>query len=121
SGLVKPLAAMPVSLRPAVDEFDSTQFRRAGLLFVSPERIEQFTTPLVKAKPLIAGLVADPSLRGLLRVLGQLLLSTQQGVLSFDDLARPLNAASATLESLARGEPAEFSWRTLSQGEPKPL
>lgn len=119
--LEKALANKPDLFRSAVDEFDSPFFRRGGLLYLPPERIEQFTTPLVKAKPLIAGLVADPSLRGLLRVLGQLLLSTQQGVLSFDDLARPLNAASATLESLARGEPAEFSWRTLSQGDPKPL
>ena len=107
--------------RSVADQFDSPFFRRNGLLYLPPDRIEQSTTPLVKAKPLIAGLVSDPSLRGLLRVLGQLLLSTQQGVLSFDDLQRPLNAASATLESLARGEPAEFSWRILSQGDPKPL
>ena len=65
--------------------------------------------------------MTDPSLRGLLRVLGQLLLSTQQDLLPFDDLQRPLNAAATTLEDLAKGEPAEFSWRILSQGDPKPL
>jgi uncharacterized protein len=119
--LEKALADKPDLFRSVADEFDSPFFRRNGLLYLPPDRIEQSTAPLVKAKPLIAGLVSDPSLRGLLRVLGQLLLSTQQGLLSFDDLQRPLNAASATLESLARGEPAEFSWRTLSQGNPKPL
>jgi uncharacterized protein len=119
--LEKALADKPDLFRSAADQFDSAFFRKNGLLYLPPDRIEQSTAPLVKAKPLIAGLVSDPSLRGLLRVLGQLLLSTQQGLLSFDDLQRPLNAASATLESLAQGHPAEFSWRTLSQGNPKPL
>jgi uncharacterized protein len=104
-----------------IDQFDSPFFRKNGLLYLPPDRIEQFTTPLAKAKPLIGGLVSDPSLRGLLRVLGQLLLSTQQGVLSLDDLQRPLTAAAATLEDVANGQPAEFSWRVLSQGDPKPL
>lgn len=119
--LEKALADKPDLFRSVADQFDSPFFRRNGLLYLSPDQIEQFTTPLVRAKPLIAGLVSDPSLRGLLRVLGQLLLSAQQGLLSFDELKRPLDAAAATLESLARGEPAEFSWRTLSQGNPKPL
>jgi uncharacterized protein len=119
--LEKALADKPDLFRSAADEFDSAFFRKNGLLYLPPDRIEQSTTPLVKAKPLIAGLVSDPSLRGLLRVLGQLLLSTQQGVLSFDELQRPLNAAAATLESLAQGHPAEFSWRTLSERDPKPL
>jgi uncharacterized protein len=119
--LEKSLADKPDLFRSAADEFDGPFFRKNGLLYLPPDRIEQSTTPLVKAKPLITGLVSDPSLRGLLRVLGQLLLSTQQGVLSFDELQRPLNAAAATLESLAQGHPAEFSWRTLSQGDPKPL
>ena len=115
------LADKPSLFRSATDQFDSAFFRRNGLLYLPAERIEHFTEPLAKAKPLIAGLVTDPSLRGLLRVLGQLLLSTQQDLLPFDDLQRPLNAAAATLEDLAKGQPAEFSWRVLSQGDPKPL
>jgi uncharacterized protein len=119
--LANALADKPSLFRSATDQFDSAFFRRNGLLYLPPDRIEQFTEPLAKAKPLIAGLVTDPSLRGLLRVLGQLLLSTQQDLLPFDDLQRPLNAAAATLEDLAKGQPAEFSWRILSQGGPKPL
>ncbi len=115
------LADKPALFHSVIDQFDSPFFRRNGLLYLPPDRIEKFTEPLAKAKPLIGGLVTDPSLRGLLRVLGQLLLSTQQGLLSFDDLERPLNAAAGTLEDLAKGQPAEFSWRTLSQGDPKPL
>jgi uncharacterized protein len=119
--LEKALADKPNLFHSVTDQFDSPFFRRNGLLYLPPERIEHFTEPLAKAKPLIAGLVTDPSLRGLLRVLGQLLLSTQQDLVPFEDLQRPLNAAAATLEDLARGEPAEFSWRVLSQGDPKPL
>src|SRR3984885_5384463 len=119
--LKKALADKPGLFRSAPDQFDSPFFRRNGLLYLPPERIEHVTEPLAKAKPLIPGLVSDPSLRGLLRVLGQLLLATQQDLLPFDDLQRPLNAAAATLEDLAKGQPAEFSWRILSQGDPKPL
>ena len=115
------LADKPGLFHSVADQFDSPFFRRNGLLYLPPERIEHFTEPLAKAKPLVAGLVTDPSLRGLLRVLGQLLLSTQQDLLPFDDLQRPLSAAATTLEDLAKGEPAEFSWRILSQGDPKPL
>ena len=119
--LQKALADKPGLFRSTIDQFDSPFFRRSGLLYLPPDRIEQFTEPLAKAKPLVAGLVTDPSLRGLLRVLGQLLLSTQQDLLPFDDLQRPLNTAAATLEDVAKGQPAEFSWRVLSQGDPKPL
>jgi uncharacterized protein len=119
--LEKTLADKPGLFRRVADAFDSPFFRRNGLLYLPPDRIKQFTTPLVRAKPLITGLVSDPSLRGLLSVLGELLVSAQQGFLPFDDLQRPLNAASATLEALAQGQPAEFSWRNLSQGDPKPL
>jgi hopanoid biosynthesis associated RND transporter like protein HpnN len=119
--LQKALADKPGLFHSTIDQFDSPFFRRNGLLYLPPDRIEHFTEPLAKAKPLVAGLVTDPSLRGLLRVLGQLLLSTQQGLLSFDDLQRPLNTAAATLEDVAKGQPAEFSWRVLSQGDPKPL
>ena len=119
--LQKALADKPGLFHSTIDQFDSPFFRRSGLLYLPPDRIEQFTEPLAKAKPLVAGLVTDPSLRGLLRVLGQLLLSTQQDLLPFDDLQRPLNTAAATLEDVAKGQPAEFSWRVLSQGDPKPL
>src|SRR6202167_1088255 len=113
--LEKPLADKPSLFHSVTDQFDSPFFRRNGLLYLPPERIEHFTEPLAKAKPLIAGLVTDPSLRGLLPVLGQLLLSTQQDLVPFDDLQRPLNAGAATLEDLAKGQPAEFSWRGLDR------
>lgn len=119
--LEQALANRPDLFRSVRDVLDTPFFRRNGLLFLPPDRIEQFTGPIIKAKPLIGGLVTDPSLRGLLRVLGEVLLYAKQGFLSLDDMARTLNLASATLEDLARGRAADFSWRTLSQGDPKPL
>ena len=44
-----------------------------------------------------------------------------RATVSFDDMARPLNLAAATLEGVAQGHPVEFSWRTLARGDPRPL
>ena len=63
----KALADKPGLFHSTIDQFDSPFFRRNGLLYLPPDRIEHFTEPLAKAKPLVAGLVTDPSLRGLLR------------------------------------------------------
>ena len=119
--LQEALANKPDLFRSVWDATDSEFFRRNGLLYLPPDGIEKVTTPLTRAQPLVAILVSDPSLRGLVKVLEELLLSVKQGFLQFDDLTRPLNAASATLESAGQGREVEFSWRVLSQGDAKPL
>ena len=74
-----------------------------------------------RPNPVIGGLVSDPSLRGLVQVLAGILGYAKQGYLSLDDMARPLNLAAATLESIAQGRAADFSWKTLLQGDARPL
>jgi uncharacterized protein len=111
------LANKPDLFRSVKDELDSPFFRRNGLLLLPPEQIERFTGQLTKVKPVIAGLVDDPSLRGLVQVLQEFLGYAKQGFLSLDGMARALNLAAATLEGIAQGHPAEFSWRALVQGD----
>ncbi|MGO9630629.1 MAG: MMPL family transporter [Xanthobacteraceae bacterium] len=103
------------------DELDSSFFHRNGLLFLPLDQIRHFTGQLITAKPLIGGLARDPSLRGLVQVLVEILKYSNQGNMSLDDMARPLSMAAATLESTAQGGAAEFSWRTLVQGDARPL
>ena len=114
------LSNRPDLFHSAKDELDSPFFRRNGLLFLPLEQIEHFTGQLTKVKPVIAGLVDDPSLRGLVQVLQEFLGYAKQGFLSLDDMARVLNSAAGTLEGIAQGHPAEFSWKALVQGDTRP-
>jgi hopanoid biosynthesis associated RND transporter like protein HpnN len=107
--------------RSVRDELDSPFFRRNGLLFLPPTQIERVTGELTKARPVIGELVRDPSLRGLAQVLTGILGYAKQGYISLDSMARPLNQAAATLEGIGQGHTAEFSWKTLLQGDPRPL
>ena len=70
---------------------------------------------------MISELARDPSLRGLVGILvGSLAYAKHQGK-PLDDMTRLLNSAAATVESVAKGLPAEFSWKTLVQGDTRPL
>jgi uncharacterized protein len=119
--LQQALGKRPDIFRSVRDELDSPFFHRNGLLLLAPDQVRHFTGQLITAKPVIGGLVADPSLRGLVQVLVGILGYTKQGFLSLDDVAHPLSAAADTLDSVAQGHVAEFSWKILLQGDTRPL
>ena len=63
----------------------------------------------------------DPSLRGLAKSLVEILSYAQLRKMPLDTMAPPLNLAAATLEGAAQGHVAEFSWKAVLQGDPRPL
>ena len=67
------LAKKPELFRSVRDELDSPFFRRNGLLFLAPDLVEQITGQVTKVQPVIGQLLGDPSLRGLTRVLVEIL------------------------------------------------
>jgi hopanoid biosynthesis associated RND transporter like protein HpnN len=85
------------------------------LLFLAPDQVEQFAGQMIKVQPLMGQLLGDPSLRGLVRALIEVLGFEKSRNTPPDDTARPLNLIAATLEDVAKGEPAEFSWKALLQ------
>ncbi len=93
-------------------------FVRNGFLFLSPEQLAGTTRQLTAAQPLIGGLVSDPSLRGLTRALSVALGGIRGGQFKLEDLTRPLNLVSDTLDAVAAGRPASFSWQVLLSGKP---
>jgi uncharacterized protein len=99
---------------------DSPFFHRNGLLFLPIDQIRHFTGQLLTAKPIIAGLASDQSLRGMVQVLSGLLGYTKQGFVSLDAMAPALNLAADTLDGVAKGGTPQFSWKTLVQGEAQP-
>ena len=95
-------------------------FEREGLLFLPSKDVEKATSGLVRAAPLLTRLTADPSLRGALVVLTDILQGLKQGEVSLQDIEPTLTAFSKTFEDAVAGRPAFFSWRTFFSGEKSP-
>ena len=99
--------------RPGTSEF----FRREGLLFLSQPELADTTAQLIKAQPFLGALAADPSLRGLMRLLRLMGESVARKDADLADLDRPLAALAAAFEDVLADRPARFSWRQLLSGE----
>jgi hopanoid biosynthesis associated RND transporter like protein HpnN len=93
-------------------------FERSSLLFLPSDELKGTTDRLTTAEPLIRVLTTDQSLRGLLQALSLSLAGIQTERISLDDTARPFGLAADTLESVLAGRPADFSWKTLWNGQP---
>jgi hopanoid biosynthesis associated RND transporter like protein HpnN len=119
--VLQALAKRPDLFRSVRDQLESPFFRRNGLLFLPPAQVAHFTAQLSNAQPLLSEVVHDPTLRGLVQTLVNILDYAKLGYVNSDDMARPLNLAADTLEGVAQGRPVEFSWRTLVRGDPRPL
>ena len=107
------------ALLPDVSNAGATEFfARHGLLFLPKEALEKNLGGLIQGEALIQDLASDRSLRGLIAGLEDVLLGLQSNHLKLDDLGRPLNQVSDTLDNVLAGRPASFSWRVLMQGKP---
>ena len=96
-------------------------FQRNGLLFLPLADVQNTTQQLISAQPLLGSLAADPSLRGLMTSLSTALMGVEAGQVNLDEVSRPFEPLSSTLESILAGRPAFLGWRTLVSGsEPSP-
>jgi hopanoid biosynthesis associated RND transporter like protein HpnN len=95
-------------------------FEQNGLLFQGTEAVARITGQLTAATPLLGTLAADPSFRGVTDGLAIGIGGVQGGQMNLNDLARPMNMLSDTLEDGLAGRPASFSWRVLMSGQPAP-
>ena len=100
-----------------VTEPDSGEFfARNGLLYRPSADVKTMIDGLVQARPLVAILAADPSLRGAMKVLELGAEGVRSGAVKLDQLAWPLSEARKALEDLLSGKSAFFSWQELVQG-----
>jgi uncharacterized protein len=118
--LVEALAARPDLFGSVEEEGAGPFFRRNGLLFLPADEVSRTTSQLATAAPLVGALARDPSLRGVIQGLSLGLAGVKEGLVSLNDLARPLTLAAATLEDIGKGRPAEFSWKLMMQGSVAP-
>ncbi len=91
-------------------------FDSAGLLFESTTTVAQTTQALIAAQPLLGMLAEDPSLRGLMDALSQVVQGAQSDPARVDELERPLQRLADAFENIAADKPAPFSWRELLTG-----
>jgi hopanoid biosynthesis associated RND transporter like protein HpnN len=116
--LDKELGNHPDLFRSVVRPDGGKFFRQNGLLFESLPSIKRSMAGLSGADVLVGTLVTDPSLRGVMKVLGFAASGVQGGEIKLDQLVWPLSLAENTLNDVLAGKPATFSWRALVQGTP---
>lgn len=93
-------------------------FRRNGLLFLPPHELTALADRLAGAQPLLAALAQDPSLRGLMQVLGLAIDGIQMGEADPAMIAAPLTAIAATIEKLPNQLTTRLSWQEMIGGAP---
>jgi hypothetical protein len=91
-------------------------FLQNGLLFFSQAEVKKTTQELIAAQPFLAGLAADPSLRGVMNSLSTALLGVQHGQAKLEQLDKPIRAFANTLGTVVNGKQAYLSWSSLVTG-----
>jgi len=74
-------------------------FRKNGMLFLSKDELGGILDQLIQAQPMLGALTSDPSLRGLFSAFGMMAQGVQMGAISADQLNKPLNAITDTIEA----------------------
>ncbi len=95
----------------------SSFFEENGLLYLSPDELEDVVDKLARAQPYLARLSRDPSLRGFLSALGQATAALGQVELDPADLADMLDRTSRAFEANVKGENHRLSWAKMMLGE----
>jgi hopanoid biosynthesis associated RND transporter like protein HpnN len=93
-------------------------FEREGLLLLPLDQVRATTNGLVRTTPLLAQVAADPSLRGVLSALSNMLEGIGHGQGTLHDIAPMTSALADAFEKVLAGRPAFFSWQTVIGGVP---
>ena len=113
AGLAAGLSAQ-AALFHSVERPDSGPFwAHNGLLFASIADVKATITQLLKSQPFLGSMASDPSLRGLADTLSLTIGGITDGQAIPGQLRTAVGTLADALQSLAAGEPAFFSWRTL--------
>jgi hopanoid biosynthesis associated RND transporter like protein HpnN len=91
-------------------------FTRNGLLFLPQDQFKKSLDGLVQGESLISDLGNDPSLRGLVSVIEDVLIGVNQHKVELAATAPVFRPAAETVENVLAGKPASFSWRSLLEG-----
>ena len=88
-------------------------FDKNGLLLMPQAELDKTLDQLTQQQGLLGPLAADPSLRGIMRVLTLGARGVKSGDAKLSDLDKPMAQIDATLQKVLKGEPARLSWQAL--------
>ena len=91
-------------------------FARNGLLFIPKAQFQGALDGIVKGGPLITDLGQDPSLRGIVSVIEDVLIGVNQHKIDLDATAPVFKQGADTARAILDGKPASWSWRALASG-----
>ncbi len=96
-------------------------FNQNGLLFLSLKEVQDTSQQLIKAQPFLAGLAADPSLRGIMTDLSTVLMGVSAGQAKLADFDTAMVRFADVFDAAAHGKTEFMSWRSLVTGAaPRP-
>ncbi|HTV32099.1 MAG TPA: MMPL family transporter [Methylocella sp.] len=114
--LTKELVAHTELFRSVIRQNGGSFFNQNALLFLPIGEVQRTTGELIESRPLLAGLAADPSLRGIMDTIsGVIKGAARTGAL--DNFDRPIVALNGALDDVLAGRQPFFSWRQLLTGE----
>jgi hopanoid biosynthesis associated RND transporter like protein HpnN len=93
-------------------------FERNGLLFLSPQDLQEIADKLIAAQPLIGSMARDPSLRGLFDTLALFVKGAGNDGEAIHKLDPTLSAIADAVEGVLAGRDAPVSWQRLMTGRP---
>ncbi|MBV8654142.1 MAG: MMPL family transporter [Alphaproteobacteria bacterium] len=117
-------AALAAQLAARSDLFRSVRrpdagpfLERYGILLLPVADVAAATKQLIAAQSFLGPLAADPSLRGVMDSLRNVLMAVGQGQAKLGDFGGALGALAGPLEQVVQGKPAFFSWQAMISGE----
>lgn len=113
ANLAKALVAHKTEIESVYRPDGGPFYDKNGFLLMSQEELTKTTEQLVQQQGLLGPLAADPSLRGIMRVLSLGAKGIKSGDAKLEDLEQPMGRIDAALRKVLGGEPARLSWQLL--------
>jgi hopanoid biosynthesis associated RND transporter like protein HpnN len=96
-------------------------FDKNGLLYLSLPEVQDITSGLIKAQPVLGTLSADPTLNGLAKALSLVPLGIKEDRAKWIDFEKPLGMLGQAMDDMLAKKNTYFSWgELLTGGRPTP-
>jgi hypothetical protein len=118
--LTRKLESEPNLIKSATQPQGGPFFAKNGLLFEPTEQVEKTIGSMTRAQPFIGALASDPSLRGLMEAMVQILGGIRTGQAKPEDFEGPVNKLTGALDGILANKPTFFSWQAMLSGTPAP-
>lgn len=110
--LAERLRQQPELFKTVFDPVGLEFFAQNGLLYLSPEKLDELLTKMADSQALLGSLVDDPSLRGLFNLLADAMKAAKDGDNRTEDFRPVIADIVKVMQAQAQGRPETLAWRT---------